>query len=356
MLRFFFLMLVVLALVACNNSVEPSAHATPVDAVAVPEQSSVSEQAAPVEAPLTGADLIRSLIPEKETLSKRLWDHAETINDQFHIGTMYNEVDVPQHLCYITGVLLGKQHAVRSVEVTYKPDLVTRTDDNAHELRVMGQSLSNFVHVAKSQLQKSADERKIEWNLDCVGKHGISRSEGFEKIKQSTFYKLQDETTIQVLGDIEEGFAQRLIDAIEKNPKVDTVALGSGGGYVDEAIRAGLYIREKGLKTALWNNCYSACPLVFLGGTERVIWSPYPTLGFHQVYDSNFRAVPLDSSTYRGLASYVGLMGADPEFVIRMMWSAGPSQMAEVESLDDLCDHDIVTWIQRACNGRSATQ
>ncbi len=51
--------------------------------------------------------------------------------------------------------------------------------------------------------------------------------------------------------------------------------LGSGGGYIDEAMKAGAYIRRKGLDTTLYNNCDSACPLVVMAGVERLNWSPY---------------------------------------------------------------------------------
>ena len=68
---------------------------------------------------------------------------------------------------------------------------------------------------------------------------------------------------------------------------------GSGGGYIDEAMKAGAYIRRKELGTTLYINCDSACPLVFMAGVERLNWSPYPKLGFHQIYTPDGQAARL---------------------------------------------------------------
>ena len=157
-----------------------------------------------------------------------------------------------------------------------------------------------------------------------------------------------DGQVLQILGDIEQGFAARLRTLIEDNPKVTTVALGSGGGYVNEAIEAGRYIRARGLKTTLWNNCFSACPLVFIGGVERLVWSPYPQLGFHKFYTPS-GAIPPTSSVYREVAVYVSQMGVSSRFVLQKIFSAEPSHVFVIRRPAELCDSNIATWVQRIC-------
>lgn len=271
---------------ACDQSAPPST--SPVPPPAVTESAPmVEEEPAEEPAPEASAsvdvsdlsevvqDLYRQM-KEKKVLQDKLWAAAVAINDYNHVGTYYNEYHMPEHSCYVLGRLLKQDKYIAGTVMTYDPDYVTATTENAQDLRVMAISLSNFSSVANAIIGESHDERVIEWNLDCVGKFGIPREASIEQVGQSSFYVIKAEgRVLQVLGDIEKGFAQKVVDAIEANPDVEQVALGSGGGYVLEAIAAGRYIRSKGLDTSLWNNCYSACPLVFMGGVGRVNWSPY---------------------------------------------------------------------------------
>lgn len=220
----------------------------------------------------------------------------------------------------------------------------------------MGNSLHNFVSVAKHVLGMSHDERVVTWNLDCAGQLGLPRA-FIKQEGRSSFYVVTNEgRALRVLGAIEEDFAQKIKDAVEANPTVEVVALGSGGGYVHEAMKAGAYIRSKGLNTTLFNTCYSACPLVFMAGVERQNLSPYPKLGFHQIYTSGGQAIPFDSEPYRQVFGYLVRMGIEPHYVIKKMWSAPPTEMTSVDGDDTaLCDANITTWIQRSCatkNGR----
>jgi hypothetical protein len=168
------------------------------------------------------------------------------------------------------------------------------------------------------------------------------------------FYTVRNNgSVIHVLGDIEPGFSKKLEEVLEANPSVDTVALGSGGGSVYEALKAGYLIRSKSLKTTLWNSCYSACPLVFIGGVERTIWSPYPKFGFHQVSISGV-AIPLNSKIYRDIGHYGELMGVDATWLLNNMFVASPSSMNAIKGDDvKLCEARIVHWVQRGCSAKS---
>jgi hypothetical protein len=299
---------------------------------------------------------LRKLIRERSALSTKALDVGVAIDGHFSAGTAFNEIHIPEHQCWVLGQLLKKADTVKPVEIIYEPDFDTQTTENASDLRIMSNSLHNFVSMAKHVLRMSHDERVVTWNLDCAGQLGLSgafiKQEG-----RSSFYVVTNEgRALQVLGEIEEGFAQKIQDAVEANPNVEFVALGSGGGYVREAMKAGAYIRSKGLNTTLFNNCYSACPLVFMAGVERLNSSPYPKLGFHQIYTVEGQAIPFDSELYRQVFGYLVRMGIDPHYVIQKMWSAPPTGMTNVDGDDTaLCDANITTWIQRSCatkNGR----
>lgn len=296
----------------------------------LPEEEAKPEPASEEPKAKTGNPAVvaalRAEIKEKKALAQKAFDGGVAIDGHTSAGTAFNEIHIPEHTCVVLGRLLGKAKLVRPLEVEYKLDFDTQTTENASDLRIMSVSLDNFAGVAEQIMSLSHDERVVTWNLDCAGKLGLPK----DYIKQdgkSSFYTVTNKgTTLKVLGDIEDGYAQKIMDAIEANPSVEVVALGSGGGYVHEAMKAGQYIRRKGLDTTLYNNCYSACPLVFMAGVERQNWSPYPQLGFHQIYTSDGEAVPLDSPAYRAVYSYLTGMGIEPRYVLQKMWSAPPTR------------------------------
>lgn len=355
-------------LAGCNAPTPPSPPvAAPTPAPVLPEPIPEPEtKPAPVEEPAPAADepsghvddpavvaRLRKLIDERSALGSKVFDAGVAIDGHTHAGTAFNEIHIPEHKCYVLGQLLGKADLARHLAIDYEPDYDTQTTENASDLRIMSNSLHNFASVAQRMLDMPHDERVITWNLDCAGQLGLPKAY-IKQEGQSSFYVVTNEGhALKVLGDIEAGFAQKIEDAIEANPTVEVVMLGSGGGYVDEAMKAGAYIRRKRLDTTLYNNCYSACPLVFMAGVERQNWSPYPKLGFHQIYTPDGHAIPFDSQPYRQIVGYLTSMGVEPRYVLQKMWSAPPSGMTNVDGQDeDLCQANITTWIQRGCSNR----
>lgn len=356
--------LLLIGLVGCNqqSTSKPEALKPPVavPVVKAPEAPPIVPEPAEVVVPVVLDDSkaearLRARLPKLEAMSEENRRVARTVDDETWIGTIYNEIDSREHACFILGGLLDRVKEASPTRIDFKPDYSVLTPDNANDLRIMSNSIDNFLGHAEGILSKSRDERILQWNLDCVGQLDIPKSAFIEQTGKSTFYVVKNEGhVLQVLGDIEEGYAQKIIDAINVNPNVRSVALGSGGGYVYEAMRAGLFIRSKGLETVLWNGCYSACPLVFMGGTQRENWSPYPVLGFHQVYDQTGKASPKDDQVYKDIYQYLVRMDVEPRYVIQKMWSAPPHDMALVEGGDeDPCTANVFTWVQRGCNGPS---
>jgi hypothetical protein len=260
------------------------------------------------------------------------------------LGTAYNEYMVSEHRCSILGRMLDKTKFTKNLEVPQP-----RSSATAEDFALAAQSLDNWLFNLKNLQSLTAGQQVKTWNLDCAGKFEIPASEAISEFGIApTFYEVENEgTVLQVLGDVEHDFSQKLVKALNENPNVKVVAFGSGGGLVMEALLAGYEIRRRGLETTVWNNCYSACPLVFLGGTQRTVWSPYPSLGFHQIYDST-GALPSNSKIYSIVRQYANDMGVQSEALISLMLSAAPQNMTNA-SLDDLCKFKIATWVQRNC-------
>lgn len=274
-------------------------------------------------------------------------------------GTLYNEVDKSDHTCAILGKLLGKSDLVKHLEKDYPT-----VSETGHEFRIAAQSLDNWVGVAKEMLATDKARRIKIWNLDCRGMLGIPASayvseEGVPTLYISeegvlTFYDVDkndstDGAVLRILGNVEPGFSKKLLEAIKSNHNIKYVSLGSGGGSVNEALEAGRIIRRFSLGTTLWNECESACALVFLGGVERTIWSPYPNLGFHQVH-SNGIAAPINSVVYERIAEYAKEMGVNQRVVINAMLSAPPNGPMKYLEPEEMCEAAIATWIQRWCS------
>ncbi|QDG77689.1 hypothetical protein [Labrenzia sp. PHM005] len=283
----------------------------------------------------------RDAISAVEAKSERYFNIADSIDSEY-LGTGYNEVNANEHRCSILGRMLKKKKVSAHLDVPAVEEPKT-----GHDFRVEGQSLENWATAAKYLITLSKPQKVRLWNTDCAGKLGIPASARIKDVYANEFYDIRD-GVLHVLGPVTKGYADRLNKAVNENPGIKTVALGSDGGNVLEALKAGINIRARGLETTLWNGCYSACPLVFLGGVSRVMWSPYEDVGFHKVH-TDFEPVPLDDSIYSLIFGYIKEMGADPEAVISFMWSAEPKDIF-VAKHEQLCAAAVTTWIQRVCS------
>jgi hypothetical protein len=308
-------------------------------------QCASAQQSAPVSAIDAG---LKKEIREAGCLAQALRASADKVDNDVWIGTMYNEVDLPEHTCYSLGMLLGLEGNVRHLRFDRSPR-TARTSDDAHDLRVRAQSLDNFVSAVNASLIESSAQRGIAWNLDCFEKYGVA----IQQKGVPTFYEITNGGRgVKILGAIELGFTAKLSTVLARAPKAEFVALGSGGGSVKEAIDSGRLIRSKGLTTTIWNNCYSACPLVFFGGVDRHVNSPYPSFGFHQI-STSAGAVSTSSPVYAHVAEYVREMGVNDSFVLAAMLRATPAQMNMISGGDvQLCRSRVATWIQRACEAK----
>lgn len=288
---------------------------------------------------------------EIELKSSALWEYADQ-HGAGNLGTMYNEIDIPKHECAILGRMLEKVEDIAHLEEFEIPEVQDYlTESEAHSVKVVAHSLSNWAYTVRRLLKLSAAEQITLWNLSCVGEMDIPTSAYIQEITPSAKFRVVNDV-LYVLGNIENGFANDLAKQIANNNNIQTIALGSAGGSVTDALEAGRMIRALKLDTTLTANCYSACPLVFLGGVRRTIWSPYPKIGFHRMYWSNGVAVAPGDDLYNEISNYAFQMDANARFVLASMFSAEPDDMF-VPDENILCKNNVATWVQRLCFGES---
>lgn len=221
---------------------------------------------------------------------------------------------------------------------------------------MVAHSMHTFTEVVNEVIAWSEKQRNEEWDLGCVGAHSIGSEESTGKLRNSFFIVRGNGRHLIVLGDVKTGFFDKLRHALESNPAVTTVLLGSNGGAVYEALMAGRYLRQIGVSTELWNNCRSACVLVFLGGVERRINAPYPALGFHQI-SVNGLAIGRSDVPYADVATYAEEMGVDSTALVRLMQLRPPGGMLDIKyshggMSDLLCNFRIATVVQRGCSSK----
>jgi hypothetical protein len=288
----------------------------------------------------------QSAIETVEDSAKRYRDYAVAVGGTGAAGTMYNGYMYDQHRCAILGRILGLKEFVRHIEEFEYPPLSSESDP--HDLLVFSISLDNWVAAAQWAINASESERKNVWNLDCVGQMGILASLWQESDTPNADFK-QEGTILHVYGDIDVGFYNRFVEALDMASGVTEVTLGSGGGSVRDALLAGYEIRIRGLNTTLYGNCFSACPLLFVGGVERVLWANPHRLGFHQIYYGDGTPLPFDDEIYRLVMLYLEQMNVESSTVISWMLSAGPREMFEPE-VADLCLPRVATFVQRICS------
>ena len=197
-----------------------------------------------------------SLLAEKY----RTFAHDRGTN---YAGTLYNSHHIRRHECAVLGRLLGKVGEIRHLEEMELPAITEDLDP--HTALVTSMSLSNWVGAARSALAASEEERIYFWNVNCVGKEGIPEAR-LAANPPTTMFEIHGSLLV-VRGPVEKGFASALEGALYNQIGVNTVVLGSGGGNLMEALKAGRIIRAHGLGTSLGDNCYSACPLVFWGAS-----------------------------------------------------------------------------------------
>jgi ATP-dependent protease ClpP protease subunit len=153
------------------------------------------------------------------------------------------------------------------------------------------------------------------------------------------------------VGRIEPGTATELAQFVEQQGgEVKTLYLHSPGGFVDDALKMSLLLRDKGIDTTVPNDAYcaSSCPLLFAGGKERKS-GPRAWIGVHQI----FAAPNSDGDVNDGMANgqaitarvqdHLVAMGVDSRAWIPAMKT--PSDQIYIFTPQELTDYKLATQV-----------
>jgi hypothetical protein len=116
---------------------------------------------------------------------------------------------------------------------------------------------------------------------------------------QAMTFELVGNGKLMATGTVTPGTADTFAAEVEKRGSyVKTVVLHSPGGSVQDALRMGRLIRDKGFGTEVESGkyCASSCPLIFAGGVERRAGEK-AAIGVHQVFAAPGSIVPASNAS-----------------------------------------------------------
>lgn len=280
-----------------------------------------------------------------------------------YFGIMTSRLFDEYSQCLVLAYQVGAESSVMPMQDYFvsKVQDALMSDDAEHK-----RSIADWLIVLRSYHElaegRSLSDADRLWTYECLNKTMQSAFSDFSFTVLPSedgvafvdgFYSYDDRSaTIRVLGEIGSGFSDLFVEALAAHPEAQNVALGSSGGNVSEAIIAGSLIRAMGLNTEIASQCDSACPLVFLGGVSRAMWDPLdrPLPRFHMLSLDGVTPIPINDLTYSAIAEYVASMGVDQEAYVAWMMSAPPGEESYfTPDVQDLCEANFATWIQRNC-------
>lgn len=125
-----------------------------------------------------------------------------------------------------------------------------------------------------------------------------------------------DWALITISGRIEPGDDVAFL-ALSSRTRHAVVMLNSNGGRLMPALRLGNAVRAKGYLTAASSKCVSACALIWLAGSERVMF-PVSIIGFHAAYyEKPDGGVVIHPQGVALTAAYIARLGLGDD-VVRM--------------------------------------
>lgn len=290
---------------------------------------------------LTKADAVE--LRSKE-LMEFVWAH-----ELGNVADRLARPDPKEMRCLVAGELLGFEDHVQSFAIGEEPPMDIEMDIWAlSDIKTHSGFLDGWVQAAREIAPMELNTVATVWNLDCRGKMGIPDNVVARAEDYSAAFR-QDGGFLYIQGDIEKGFFERFQIWLMDHPETKTVVVGSGGGYVIDAMKAGRLIRSEALETTSGaQNCTSACTFVFMAGKKRTIWNPWPKLGFHRL-SVNGKDIPIDHPVYGAIRDYASEMGVDADMVIQFMDGSPPTSFFEPE-WEDLCRSAVATFVQRGCS------
>jgi GYF domain 2 len=105
---------------------------------------------------------------------------------------------------------------------------------------------------------------------------------GQENIPPHRVRLLRSGTEMELAGGMPHGTAEALRKALDAAPNVQVLHLNSLGGRVSEGYQIYRIVRDRQLTTYTATDCFSACTIAFLGGSQRYL-ANNARLGFHSI-------------------------------------------------------------------------
>lgn len=149
-----------------------------------------------------------------------------------------------------------------------------------------------------------------------------------EQLSEPLSIELVAGGVLMLEGTIVPGAAAQFTAELERRGDyIETVALNSPGGSVEDALAIGRAIRDGGYGTAVGDGalCASSCPLVLAGGVTRLV-SETAAVGVHQIYASaamddvgSAQAMSDAQAITARISRYLNDMGVDPAVWINAM-------------------------------------
>lgn len=139
---------------------------------------------------------------------------------------------------------------------------------------------------------------------------------------------------LRLSGVILPGDEAKLSAALAEEPRARGIELASLGGNVEAALAAGNLVRQAGLRTSVAAHaiCASACGLVWLAGTTRVL-GPEAHVGLHAAY-LHRHGVDVETGAANALiGAYLGRLGFDDRAIVYLT-SAAPDEMTWILPAD----------------------
>lgn len=90
-----------------------------------------------------------------------------------------------------------------------------------------------------------------------------------------------DGSNLYVHGELTTFSADKVRDAFDRNPRIRTLHIDSGGGSLAAGERIAGYVSRRGVDVMVAYDCSSACGWIFLAGDRRIL-APGARLGCHQ--------------------------------------------------------------------------
>jgi hypothetical protein len=105
---------------------------------------------------------------------------------------------------------------------------------------------------------------------------------GRESIPPHRLRLLRNGTELELAGGMPHGTAEAVRTLLDAAPGVQVLHLNSVGGRVSEGHQVYRLVRDRGLTTYTATDCFSACTIAFLGGSQRYL-ANNARLGFHSI-------------------------------------------------------------------------